>query len=131
MMQMQKPLVPAKVEKTTDNILNDYNRSKIKNQLENTTKKTTSSIYDFANDQKFVDHLVMTMHSLISVIKQNPNVELQCFGHFEVLFGFLSTSATENVRILQLIPRTFINYLISEPNDQMLGFRSNFAAVQK
>lgn len=97
MMQMQKPLIPAKIEKTTDNILNDYNRSKIKNQLEKTTK--SNSIYDFANDQKFVDHLVMTMHSLISVIKQNANVELQCFGHFEVLFGFLSTSATENVII--------------------------------
>ena len=93
--QMQKPLIPARVEKTTDNILNDYNRSKIKNQLEKTTK--TSSVYDFAGDAKFVEHLVMTLHSLISVIKQNQNVELQCFGHFEVLFGLLATNSTENV----------------------------------
>jgi hypothetical protein len=34
---------------------------------------------------------------LISVIKLNPNVELQCIGNFDILFGFLSINACEMV----------------------------------
>lgn len=102
---MQAPLIPTPVkanQKNLDNILNDYNRSKIKNQLEKNENGTAKISYDFAADQKFVEHLIMTLNSLISVIKLNPNVELQCIGNFDILFGFLSTNVKEQVRLLML-----------------------------
>lgn len=98
---MQTPLIPTPVkanQKNLDNILNDYNKSKIKNQLENSETGSSKITYDFASDQKFVDHLIMTLNSLISVIKLNPNVELQCIGNLDILFGFLSTNVKEQVR---------------------------------
>lgn len=100
---MQAPLIPTPVkasQKNLDNILNDYNKSKIKNQLENNDSGTVKISYDFAGDKKFVDHLIMTLSSLISVIKFNPNVELQCIGNFDVLFGFLNISAIDQVRTI-------------------------------
>jgi DnaJ homolog subfamily C member 13 len=97
--QMQAPLIPTPVKPTTatnqknlDNILNDYNRSKMRNQLEKRDNDTEKISYDFASDQKFVEHLIMTLNSLISVMKQNPNVELQCIGNFDVLFGLLNVN---------------------------------------
>jgi DnaJ family protein C protein 13 len=101
----QKPLIPSPPnnkhqEKNVDHILNDYNRSKIKNQLEKDASEPVGAKkidYDFASDKKFIEHLIMTMNSLISVIKLNPNVELQCIGNFDILFGFLSINACEMV----------------------------------
>lgn len=100
---MQAPLVPTPVkpdQKNLDKVLNDYNRSKMKNQLEKNENGTAKISYDFASDQKFVDHLIMTLNSLISVIKLNPNVELQCIGNFDILFGLLNVNAKEQVRSL-------------------------------
>jgi DnaJ homolog subfamily C member 13 len=97
---MQAPLIPTPVkpnQKNLDNILNDYNRSKMKNQLEKNENGSAKISYDFAGDQKFVDHLIMTLNSLISVIKLNPNVELQCIGNFDILFGLLNTNVQEQV----------------------------------
>lgn len=102
------PLIPTPVKQTSnnnsnnqqknlDNILNDYNRSKIKHQLEKNEIGMGIINYDFANDQKFIEHLIMVFNSLISVIKLNPNVELQCIGNFDVLFGFLNKSIKEQV----------------------------------
>lgn len=102
--QLPKPLIPTPVknnqqsnQKNIDNILNDYNRSKIKHQLEKNENGTSKINYDFASDQKFVEHLIMTLNSLISVIKLNPNVELQCIGNFDILFGLLNTNIKEQV----------------------------------
>lgn len=103
---MQAPLIPTPVkanQKNLDSILNDYNKSKIKNQLEKNENGSAKISYDFASDQKFVEHLIMTLNSLISVIKLNPNVELQCIGNFDILFGFLNTNVKEQVRFLTLI----------------------------
>lgn len=97
---MQAPLIPTPAkanQKNLDNILNDYNRSKVKNQLEKNEDGTAKISYDFASDQKFVEHLIMTLNSLISVIKLNPSVELQCIGNFDILFGFLNTNVKEQV----------------------------------
>lgn len=118
---MQKPLIPVPASKATESILNEYNKSKIKNQLEKsvptdltgTTKKTD---YDFASDKKFIEHLIMTMNSLISVIKLNPNVELQCIGNFDILFGFLSISACEQNQAIKLLALEIIS-LISRNKD--------------
>lgn len=96
---MQAPLIPTPVkdQQKFDNILNDYNRSKIKNQLEKNENGTAKVSYDFASDPKFVEHLILTLNSLISVIKLNPNAELQCIGNFDILFGFLNTNIKEQV----------------------------------
>lgn len=106
---MQKPLIPTPAgknpEQNVDHILNDYNRSKIKKQLEISASEPLGAKkidYDFASDKKFIEHLIMTMNSLISVIKLNPNVELQCIGNFDILFGFLSINVCEKVRIFSL-----------------------------
>lgn len=103
--QLPKPLIPTPVklnnanqQKNLDNILNDYNRSKIKHQLEKNENGSAKISYDFANDQKFIDHLIMTFNSLISVIKLNPNVELQCIGNLDILFGFLNANIKEQVK---------------------------------
>lgn len=99
--QMQAPLIPTPAkneQKQLDKVLNDYNRSKIKNQLEKNENGTAKVDYDFASDQKFTEHLIMALNSLISVIKLNPNVELQCIGNFDVLFGFLNSTAKKQVR---------------------------------
>lgn len=98
---MQAPLIPTPVkadQKDLDKVLNDYNRSKMKNQLEKNENGTAKISYDFASDKKFVEHLIMTLNSLIAVIKLNPNVELQCIGNFDVLFGLLNTNVKEQVR---------------------------------
>lgn len=105
---MQAPLIPTPVkadQKNLDKVLNDYNRSKIKNQLEKSDNESGKIDYDFANDQKFVEHLIMTLNSLISVIKLNPNVELQCIGNFDVLFGLLNSNAKEQVTCFNLRSR--------------------------
>jgi DnaJ family protein C protein 13 len=100
---LPKPLIPTPVkatnqdQKNIDNILNDYNRSKMKHQLEKNENGTAKINYDFGSDQKFVEHLIMTLNSLISVIKLNPNVELQCIGNFDILFGFLNINTNEQV----------------------------------
>lgn len=80
-----------------DGVLNEYNRSKARTQLERTTSSDTFQ-YNFESDGNAVEHIVMVLKSLISVIKSNGNVEIQCIGHFEMLFGFLSTKLSEKVR---------------------------------
>lgn len=109
--QLPKPLIPTPVKQSNnnnnqqqnlDNILNDYNRSKIKHQLVKNENGMAKINYDFANDAKFTEHLIMVFNSLISVIKLNPNVELQCIGNFDILFGFLNTNIQEQVSELNI-----------------------------
>jgi DnaJ homolog subfamily C member 13 len=108
---LPKPLIPTPVkpanQKNIENILNDYNRSKIKHQLERNENGTTKINYDFGSDKKFIEHLIMTLNSLISVIKLNPNVELQCIGNFDILFGFLNNSVVEQVEMQFIKSNTF------------------------
>ncbi len=80
-----------------DGVLNEYQRSKARTQLERVASSDTIQ-YDFELDANAVEHIVMVLRSLISVIKSNANVEIQCIGHFEMLFGFLSTKLSEKVR---------------------------------
>ncbi|XP_012235865.1 dnaJ homolog subfamily C member 13 isoform X2 [Linepithema humile] len=41
-------------------------------------------------DQEKLEHIVMALKALTNVIKNNPGIELQCMGHFKLLFGLLS-----------------------------------------
>ncbi|XP_050073180.1 dnaJ homolog subfamily C member 13 [Anopheles maculipalpis] len=76
-------------------VLSEYARSKQRNQLEclaGSMESGSSQRYHFANNPHAIKHLLMALQALISVIKSNTNVEIQCIGYFEMLFGLLSTN---------------------------------------
>lgn len=90
----QPPPVPVRSD--FDGVLNEYQRAKARSAKNETSggnpAAATGPRYDFAGNPKAVEHLLMTLRSFVSVIKANANLEIQCVGHFEMLFGFLSTS---------------------------------------
>ncbi|XP_055606556.1 dnaJ homolog subfamily C member 13 isoform X2 [Uranotaenia lowii] len=109
-----KPLVPAKNGNGSNNnnnnaagqsnvntVLSEYNRAKQRSQLAKPDQETSSKIYDFTSDANAINHIVMVFKALISVIKSNSNVEIQCIGHFEMLFGFLSSNLCDRDKILK------------------------------
>lgn len=77
-----------------NNVLTEYNRSKARNQLEKSASDaSTSSKCDFSTQSGDpLDNIISVLKALVSVIKSNPNVELQCIGHFDMLFGLVSTN---------------------------------------
>uniref|UniRef100_A0A182WKY9 J domain-containing protein n=1 Tax=Anopheles minimus TaxID=112268 RepID=A0A182WKY9_9DIPT len=101
-----KPMVPPPPAKRTAGVqspatvpgsdisavLSEYARSKQRNQLERSSGSLEAHRYDFSSNPHAVKHMLMALQALISVIKSNTNVEIQCIGHFEMLFGLLSTS---------------------------------------
>lgn len=94
----QKPIAPKR--EGIDGLLTEYNRSKARNQLEKTAMDTNdtgaTSKCDFVTKcGDPIENIISVLKALISVIKSNPNVELQCIGHFEMLFGFVSTNFGE------------------------------------
>lgn len=93
--QRQKPAVPARRDGDLTDVLSDYNRSKARNQLVASANQSeqASNKYDFATGNGDpVDNIISVLKALISVIKSNPNVELQCIGHFDMLFALVSTN---------------------------------------
>lgn len=70
-------------------VLSEYAKSRNKVKIEEVVPKKA---FHFEDNPHAVAHLIMVLQSLISVIKANPNVEVQCIGHFEMLFGLLSSS---------------------------------------
>lgn len=77
-------------------VLTEYNRSKARNQLEKTVSEGDTNKFDFSNQNGDpIDNIISVLKALVSVIKSNPNVELQCMGHFDVLFGLVSTNFGE------------------------------------
>ena len=77
-----------------DGVLNEYNRSKALSQLEKSCfESNPSATYDsLSKGGDLIENTISVLKALISVIKSNPNVEIQCIGHFEMLFGFVSTN---------------------------------------
>lgn len=49
-------------------------------------------------DQEKLEHIVMALKALNNVIKNNPGIELQCMGHFKLLFGLLNCN---NFKLIQ------------------------------
>jgi len=49
-------------------------------------------------DHEKLEHIVMALKALKNVIKNNPGIELQCMGHFKLLFGLLSCN---NLKLIQ------------------------------
>lgn len=75
--------------------LADYNRAKARNKLKD--PKSNSITKEFIPPPgDLVENIVSVLKALIAVIKSCPNVELQCIGHFDMLFGFVSSSLSDS-----------------------------------
>lgn len=103
-----------KTGNTFDEVLNAYNRSKTLKKLESEALMEQRLIqsqykYDFANDANVEQHIIMVLKALIAVIKANHEVEIQCIGNFDMIFGFLANNLfaevceNENINKLFLI----------------------------
>lgn len=101
--QRQKPPVPKR--DNVDHLLNDYNRSKTRTQLEqNAPGNNKPAKDDFeSNCGDPVENIILVLKALISVIKHNPNVEIQCIGHFELLFAFVSSGLCKRDREIKAL----------------------------
>lgn len=82
---------------TFDEVLNAYNRSKSRKRIESDALleqqlHQSQYKYDYANDNKLEEHVIIVLRSLISVIKSNAEVEIQCIGNFDMIFGFLANN---------------------------------------
>lgn len=76
-----------------DNVLTEYNRSKARNQLEKSASDAETSKCDFNTESGDpIDNIISVLIALINVINSNPNAELNCIGHFEMLFGLMSAN---------------------------------------
>lgn len=94
--QRQKLTTSQSNQDGIKSVLTEYNRSKARNQLEKTVSEGDTNKFDFGNQNGDpVDNIISVLKALVSVIKSNPNVELQCMGHFDVLFGLVSTNFGE------------------------------------
>lgn len=91
---------PLQPKTTIDGVLNEYNRSKVKSKLERNVSETsvTGHRYDFETNANAVEHIIQVLRALIAVMKSNASVEIQCIGHFEMLFGFLSANLCDRDR---------------------------------
>lgn len=98
-----------------DQLLNDYARSKLKNQLER-EDSAPKIVYNFQGNSNAITHIIMALKALIAVINSNPNIEIQCIGHFEMLFGFLSNNMCEYDRVIKQLALEII-CLVSRNKD--------------
>ena len=90
---------------TFDEALNAYNRSKSRKRLEADAMQEQQLAqkncrHDFANDVKLEEHAVMALRALMSVIKSNAEVEIQCIGSFPMIFNFLANNLFSDVSML-------------------------------
>lgn len=104
-LKLQHHQTPVKSGTTFDEVLNAYNRSKSRKKLETEALLEQQKIqsqykYDFAKDSNVEQHIIMVLKALISVIKANHDVEIQCIGNFDMIFGFLANNLFSDVRLL-------------------------------
>lgn len=97
------PQFQQRNKKGLEGVLTEYNRSRERTNKLKTVISMESSVivYNFEANANAVNHIIMVLRSFISVIKSNANVEIQCIGHFEMLFGFLSTNLCDQDRIIK------------------------------
>ncbi|KAL5285788.1 DNAJC13 family protein [Megaselia abdita] len=86
---------PIENSKTLDEVLNAYNRAKIRSKIEiseqfNNEEQVKNYKYNFVDSVTTENQIVMVLRALISVIKSNAECEKQCIGHFNTIFGFLT-----------------------------------------
>ncbi|XP_063990666.1 dnaJ homolog subfamily C member 13 isoform X4 [Diachasmimorpha longicaudata] len=63
-------------------------------------------------DQERLKGIVMTLEALKNVIKNNPGIEMQCIGHFTLIFGLLSCNNFKPIqkRALEVINNVTKNH---------------------
>lgn len=74
---------------------------------------------DFADNPQAVEHVLLSLRALHAVIKANANVEIQCCGHFDWLFGFLAyglAEGGENARAVKVLALDVVS-LVSRNKD--------------
>ncbi|XP_032585427.1 dnaJ homolog subfamily C member 13 isoform X2 [Drosophila mojavensis] len=96
-LQQQQQQMEAKTGGTFDEVLTAYNRSKSRKKLETDAQverqlSLQQAQYDYANDSQLELHITMVLRALIAVIKANAEVEIQCIGNFDMIFGFLANN---------------------------------------
>lgn len=62
--------------------------------------------------EQVIENMIMSMEALANVIKINPGVEIQCIGHFGLIFGLLSARSYPEVqkRALRVFKFLMANY---------------------
>lgn len=90
-LQHHQKLTTANKRENMDELLTEYNRSKARNQIEKSDNVAPKTDFLSKNNDP-IESIISALKALISVIKSNSNVELQCIGQFDMLFGFVSTS---------------------------------------
>lgn len=104
LMQQQQQQAPVRRGSTFDDVLNAYNRSKSRKKLETDAEQEhqlsmQQAKYDYAADGQLELHITMVLRALIAVIKTNAEVEIQCIGNFDMIFGFLANNIFPDVRV--------------------------------
>ncbi|XP_046608377.1 dnaJ homolog subfamily C member 13 isoform X1 [Neodiprion virginianus] len=59
---------------------------------------SVGSVALLKKDQEKLRHIVISLDALKNVIKNNPGVEMQCIGHFKLLFGLLSCNSFKPIQ---------------------------------
>lgn len=113
-----RPVKDSKIESTFDEVLNAYNRSKTRKMLENNTLLEQQQLlslqeitYTFSEDRIILEqNITMVLKALVAIMKSNTEVEIQCIGHFQMLFGFLSDNILKEVNCIIKLTQINIVY---------------------
>ena len=68
-------------------------------------KSMATSDCDISKQSQLAERLKraeMTLEALFNVIHNNPGVEVQCLGHFKLLFSLLATEGASKMQLLAL-----------------------------
>lgn len=85
-----------------DDVLNEYSRSKVRNQLLSNSEADAKCDFNVQNGDG-TQKMISVLKALVSVIKSNPNVELQSIGHFDILFGLVSANLGEQSKEIKTL----------------------------
>lgn len=107
---------PNNKQTTSKTLLNEYQRAKLKNQIEKQESIVQTNVFHFQNTATTVTGIIMVMKALIAVIHANPNIEMQCIGYFDLLFELLCQNLTEYDNIIKQLALEIIS-LVSRNKD--------------
>lgn len=101
-LKLQHNQTISKSASTFYEVLNAYNRSKSRKRLETEPllehqQMQSQYKYEFANDSNVEQHIILVLRALMSVIKANHEIERQCIGNFDMIFGILASSMFNDV----------------------------------
>lgn len=107
---------PNNKQTTSKNLLSEYQRAKLKNQIEKQESIIQTNVFHFQNAASTVTGIIMVMKSLIAVFHANPNIEMQCIGYFDLLFQLLCQNMSEYDSVIKQLTLEIIS-LVSRNKD--------------